>query len=114
MINASFKYQKEQGMVSMHIEGHSGQAEKGNDLICCGASMLAYTLAHYVRYIEKVDGLTEKPIIEIEDGYMHVEVKATEKYIAEVLNAFFVAEVGFTLLAQNYPQYVNIKMFGEA
>ena len=114
MINASFTYQDKLKMVSMNIEGHSGQAEKGNDLICCGASMLAYTLAQYVRYIEKAGGLTEEPIIEIEDGYMHIEAKATEKYIAEVLNAFFVAEVGFSLLAQNYPQYVNIKMFGEA
>ena len=114
MIKASFTYQKELGIVSMLIEGHSGQAEKGNDLICAASSMLAYTVAQYVDYVDKADGLTEKPFIEIEDGYMSIVTKPTEKYIAEVLNAFFVAEVGYSLLAQDYPQYVELKLFGEA
>ena len=114
MINATFTYNKESGTIAMSVEGHAGQAEKGKDLICSATSILAYTVAKYVEYVENMDGLLIKPRIEIEDGHMLIVANPIEKYIAEVLNAFFVAEVGFSLLAQNYPQYVELKMFGEA
>ena len=114
MIKATFTYHKESGTIVMGVEGHSGQAEKGHDLICSAASILAYTVAKYVESVDNVGGLIEPPRIETEDGYMLVMAKPTEKYIAEVLNAFFVGEIGYSLLAQDYPQYVELKMFGEA
>lgn len=114
MIKATFTYMKDTDTIAMSIEGHSGQAEKGKDLICSAASILAYTVAKYVEYVEKAEGLLLKPRIEIEDGHMLIVAKPTEKYLAEVLNAFFVAEVGFHLLAENYPQHVDIEMFGKA
>ncbi len=114
MIKASFNYLKESGTIVMSVEGHSGQAKKGSDLICSAASILAYTVAQYVQYVDNLDGLKEQPRTEIADGYMLIIAKPTEKYIAEVLNAFFVAEVGYSLLAQDYPQYVELKMFGKA
>ena len=98
----------------MSVNGHAGQSEKGHDLICSAVSILAYTVAQYVQYVDKAGGLKAKPCIEIEDGHMFIGVKPTEEYIAEVLNAFFVAQVGYHLLAQNYPQYVELKMLGEA
>ena len=114
MINATFNYNKELGTIAMCVDGHAGQAEKGHDLICSAASMLAYTISQYVHYVDKLGGIKVKPHIELEDGHMLVEVSPTEDYIAEVLNAFFVAEVGYSLLAQNYPQYVELNMFGKA
>lgn len=114
MIKATFTYIKDAETIAMSVEGHAGQAEKGQDLICSAASILAYTTAKYVQYVEKLEGFLMKPRIEIEDGHMLIEVVPTENYIAEVLNAFFVAEVGYSLLAQNYPQYVELKPFGQA
>ncbi len=114
MIKASFAYRKESGTIVASVEGHAGQAEKGHDLICSAASILAYTVAKYVESVENAGGLTEPPRIEAEDGYMLIVAKPTEEYLAEVLNAYFVAELGFHLLEQNYPQYVELKMFGKA
>lgn len=114
MIKATFTYIKESGTIAMSVEGHAGQAEKGHDLICSAASILAYTLASYIQSVDKAGGIIDKPRIETEDGYMLIVANPTEEYLAEVLNAFFVAEVGYSLLAQNYPQYVELKMFGQA
>ena len=114
MIKASFSYNKESGIVAASVEGHAGQAKKGHDLVCSAASILAYTLAKYVESVDNAGGLKEPPHIEAEDGYMLIEAKPTEEYLAEVLNAYFVAELGFHLLSQNYPQYVELKMFGLA
>ena len=70
-------------------------------------------MAKYVEYVDDADGMMVEPHIEMDEGYTLIVANPTEKYIAEVLNAFFVAEVGFSLLEQNYPQYVEVKMLGE-
>ena len=114
MITASFTYQKEVGTIALKVNGHAGQAEKGHDIVCSAASILTYTIAQYLKYVDKQIGLRKKPKIEIKDGDALIVAKPTENYMGEVLNAFFVAEVGFSLLAQNYPQYVELKLFGEA
>lgn len=114
MIKATFSHHKDSNKIVMGVEGHAGQAEKGHDIICSAASILAYTVAQYVKYVENLGGVTAKPRIEFEDGYMLIVASPTEEYLAEVLNAFFVAEVGFSLLAENYPQYVELKVFGKA
>ena len=114
MIKASFTYQKEAGTIALKVEGHAGMAEKGHDIICSAASILTYTIAQYLRYVDRQKGLRKKPKIEMKDGDALIVAKPTEEYMGEVLNAFFVAEVGFSLLSQNYPQFVELKMLGEA
>ena len=114
MITASFTYQKEAGTIVLKVNGHAGMNTKGHDIVCSAASILTYTIAQYLEYVDKQKGLRKKPKINIKDGDAFIVAKPTEKYMGEVLNAFFVAEVGFNLLAQNYPQYVELKMLGEA
>lgn len=114
MIKATFTYNKEVGLIAMGVEGHAGQAEKGQDIVCSAASILGYTLAQYLEYVKKLDGFKTKPRIELKDGFMLIVANPTDEYFAEVLNAFFVAEVGYSLLAQNYPQYVELNVFGKA
>jgi uncharacterized protein YsxB (DUF464 family) len=114
MIKASFTHQKETGIIALEVKGHAGQAEKGQDIVCSAASILSYTIAQYLKYVEKRRGLKKQPRIVFKDGGALIVAKPTKDYEAEVLNAFFVAEVGYSLLAQNYPQYVELKMFGEA
>ena len=112
MIKATFYH--EDGTIALKVKGHAGQNEKGHDIVCSAASILTYTIAQYLRYVDKQGGLKTKPRIEIKDGDALIVAKPTEKYEGEVLNAFFVAEVGYSLLAQNYPQYVELEMFGQA
>lgn len=114
MINASFTYQKDEGIISLKVNGHAGMDDKGHDIICSAASILTYTVAQYLQYVDKQGGLREKPEIDIKEGDALIVAKPTEEYVGEVLNAFFVAEVGFSLLAHNYPQFVELKLLGEA
>ena len=114
MIKVHFERQKEIDTIILKVEGHAGQNEKGKDIVCSAASILIYTIAEYLEFIHKRGGFQKKPRIQIKDGDALIVAKPTEEYMGEVLNAFFVAEVGYNLLAQNYPQYVEVKMFGKA
>ena len=114
MIKATFARQKEIDTIILKVEGHAGQANKGHDIVCSAASILTYTIAQYLQYVNDQGGLQKPPCIAIKDGDALIVAKPTKDFEGEVLNAFFVAEVGFSLLAQNYPQYVELKMFGEA
>ena len=114
MIKASFSHQKDMGAIILKVEGHAGQNDKGHDIVCSAASILTYTIAQYIRYVDAQGGLHSKPHIILNEGDALIVAKPTSDYEGEVLNAFFVAEVGFNLLAQNYPQYVELKMIGEA
>lgn len=114
MIKASFTYHKEIDTIALKVKGHAGMNNKGHDIVCSAASILTYTIAQYLQYADKQNGLRRKSRINIKDGDALIVAFPTEEYMGEVLNAFFVAEVGFSLLAQNYPQYVELKMLGEA
>ena len=114
MIKVHFEWQKEIDTIILKVEGHAGQNEKGKDIVCSAASILTYTIAEYLELIHKRGGFQKKPRIQIKDGDALIVAKPTEEYMGEVLNAFFVAEVGYNLLAQNYPQYVELKMLGKA
>ena len=113
MIKATFAHQKEIGTIILKVEGHAGLDKNGKDVICSAASILTYTIAQYLQYIHEQGGLHKKPRIILNDGDALIVAKPKEEYEGEVLNAFFVAEVGYSLLAHNYPQYVELKMFGE-
>ena len=45
MIQAAFYTDKSSGSISLKLSGHAGAANKGQDIICSAASMLAYTVA---------------------------------------------------------------------
>ena len=114
MIKVTFAHQKEIGTIVLKVEGHAGQDNTGHDVICSAASILAYTIAQYLQSIHEQGGLQKKPRINLKNGEALIVAKPTQEYEGEVLNAFFVAEVGYSLLAQNYPQDVELNMFGEA
>lgn len=113
MIQVSFTRTEDKTLL-FKIDGHAGQDNSGHDIVCSAASILAYTLAQTMRYIEEQDGFELKPIIQLNEGKAIVLVRPREKYEGEVMQSFFTIEVGYSLLAQNYPQYVELKPFGQA
>ena len=114
MIQASFGRDDDSKAIIMTVKGHAGQDKKGHDLVCASASILTYTVAQSIKYIYAQGGLKKKPRIELKDGDALIVCKPKDDYYAEALHTFFVAEVGFSLLTKNYPQYVELNMFGEA
>lgn len=90
--------------LSLRVEGHADYAEHGKDIVCASASILAYTLASIVDSFDEVE-----PIIDLTSGDTTIECRCKDNGIfAAVANAYHYTEIGFALLAHNYPQYVRL------
>ena len=98
----------------MKLTGHAGQAKKGEDIVCASASILAYTVAQAIQFMYEQGELQKKPRIKLTEGDSVIVAKPKPESYAEALHTFFVAQVGYHLLAHNYPQYVALSSFGES
>lgn len=100
--------------ISLTLDGHAGQADIGHDIVCSSCSILAYTVAQIVKCEEKNKSFKSKPVIVLEKGKAVISCEPKKAMYNEILHSFYVAEVGFTLLAHNYPHFVDLTMFGKA
>lgn len=114
MVQAEFFTDKESGSITLKLSGHAGQAKKGEDIVCAAASILAYTVAQTLQFMYEQGDLKKKPHLKLEEGDTIIVAKPKPEAYAEALHAFFVAQVGYHLLAHNYPQYVSLSSFGES
>ena len=112
MIEVIFK--EKDGEISLEVKGHAGAAESGHDIICSATSILGYTVAQIADNIYRRDGFEESPTIKLEEGDALISCKPKEIAADETRHTFFVAQVGYELLAYNYPQFVSLTKFGEA
>lgn len=107
MIKAAFM--ADGATLCMSVRGHSGLDAKGRDLVCAGASTLAYTAAQSIDFMAQAGRLESKPVIKIEDGHMRVRCRPKPEHYAEALHTFLVIQTGMLLLAKSYPQNVRLK-----
>ena len=108
MITAKF-YKKTNGSIHMTLRGHAGTAPKGEDLVCASATMLAYTVAQAIQFMDEQDKLLKKPKIRIMDGEAVIIATPKEDAYAEALHTFWVAQCGIHVLAHNYPSNVKLE-----
>ena len=109
MITARFYQKPGNGSIHMTIKGHAEAAPKGEDLVCASATMLAYTVAQAVQFMNEQGKLKKKPKIRITDGEAVVIATPTEEAYAEALHTFWVAQCGIHVLSHNYPQNVKLE-----
>ena len=114
MVKAEFYTNKESGSITLKLSGHAGQAERGQDIVCAAASILAYTVAQTLQFMYEEGNLQKKPHIKLEEGDTIIVAKPKKESYTEALHTFFVAQVGFHLLSHNYSQYVSLSSFGES
>lgn len=101
-------YRKSDGSIRLKMEGHSGAAPFGQDLVCAAATACAYTIAQAAEFYYENGYLQLEPRVEIGDGKATVIATPKKEYEAEVLNSFWTVQCGLHVLCHNYPQ--NIKM----
>ena len=110
MIDVKFMMEEERHFIQMTLKGHAGQAEHGHDLICASASILAYTVAQVVKAMEHHGDLNGEPIIDLREGNATIMCRCRySEDFGELVHTFFVASVGYSLLAHNYPEYVSLE-----
>lgn len=107
MIRAKF-YTKDDS-IHMSLKGHAGAAPIGEDLICASATMMAYTVAQAVQFMQDAGKLKKKPKIYLRSGRANIIVTPKEEDYAEALHTFYVAQCGIHLLAHNYPEHVKLE-----
>ena len=107
MIKAKF-YTKNDS-IHMSLKGHAESAPIGEDLICAGATMMAYAVAQTVQFMYDHGKFKKKPKISLKDGNIQIVVTPREEDYAEALHTFYVAQCGIHLLAHNYPEHVKLE-----
>lgn len=101
MIEIKFNPKK----MEIKVNGHAGQAEKGQDIVCSAVSILFYTLAQAVT--DSREMLQEDPVIVIEDGNGKVSCKPKKEYMATMQRTYWTILTGIELVAQEYKDYVK-------
>lgn len=114
MVKVYFERSEDGKSLILHIEGHAGQAEFGQDIVCASASILAYTVAQVIKTMGEQGKLRKKPVIKLENGDAVITCKPKTAHFAEALHTYSVANVGYQLLAHNYPDFVQLYSFGRA
>ena len=97
--------------LTLKLEGHAGQADIGHDIVCASASILAYTVAQFVKEAEANGYLKSSAEISLESGDAVVSCRPIDDMLIDMQNIYLFAEKGYHLLAHNYPQFVELKPF---
>ena len=100
-------------LLSLRLDGHAGQADAGKDIVCASCSILAYTVAKIVNDALGNGWLETAPIINLDSGGALILCDPNKDRYAEIRHAYEVVQEGYALLAENYPQYVDVKQFGQ-
>lgn len=111
MVKARFNYTKDNGVLTMRVNGHAGSGPEGFDLICASVSGIAVGIAQVISDMGNENKFRKRPKIAIRKGYVDIVAKPKDEYWAEALHTFFVGEVQLGLLAQVYPQFITLEPF---
>ena len=104
-------FEQKDNRLTLSVKGHAGQANIGNDIVCASCSILAYTVAQYVKTAESQGDLKESPVIKLESGDALISCEPKEEVYQILMSIYMFAEVGYNLLSHNFPQYVELKTF---
>jgi uncharacterized protein YsxB (DUF464 family) len=97
---------------SVTMEGHAGSGEKGHDLVCAGASILACTLASLVKSMD--EGVqVHSSSVELTDGGALISCEPTEDHFHSVRLMFDTICAGLDILAHEYPDNVSFTLVDE-
>ncbi len=110
MLKVFFK--EDDGRLTLTLDGHAGQADIGRDIVCSACSILAYTVAEFVKEAARKGDLEETPEVELECGYACITCEPKEDAYHVLYGAYMYALVGYDLLAKSYPQFVELQQFG--
>ena len=115
MIKVTFIKNDDIRSISLSIKGHAGQNEYGKDIVCASASILAYTLAQNISLSLICNMSNIEHSIRIAEGDTEISCKARNDHSYKyVLRIYEIILEGYVLLANDYPQYVELNQFGQA
>lgn len=88
------------------IEGHSGYAASGYDIVCASVSILSYTALNSMNIVAGISSEDMEYSVEEETGFLKLKtIKNNEK--TDVIYRNFL--VGIELLLEDYSDYITLK-----
>lgn len=111
MVNVTFE--EKGNKLTLTLKGHAGYAEIGKDIVCASCSILAYTVASFVEEADRYGYFKSNPVIKLVSGDTEISCEPVDDLVTATKNIFVFAEQGYTLLANDYSQYVKLKQFGQ-
>ena len=112
MIKINFT--KKDGEFTLELTGHAGQAEPGRDIVCAATSILTYTVEQNILNMWDQGCLKKNPFSLLSCGNGVIICNPKDDYVRDVENLYNFAQTGYKLLAENFPQYVELTTFGKA
>ena len=91
----------------IRMEGHAGQAETGQDIVCAGASAILYALVYGLDQIGALDEC------DLESGKAMVSAETGEdgEPTPEARGMLRMAVAGLDLITGKYPEYAHMQKF---
>lgn len=106
-------FEDKDNKLTLKLDGHAGQADIGHDIVCSSCSILAYTVAQIVKTAGVEGDLKSVPVLHLESDEAVISCEPNPDVYGTIKSLYMFAEVGYKLLAHNYPQFVDLTMFGK-
>ena len=90
----------------LQLEGHAGAGVPGQDLICCAASTLVYTMAVNVRRM-RLRGWLENAEIRLNPGNAKIRCLPYAETAQRVQARLEAICLGFWMLEKEYPEFIK-------
>ena len=91
------------------LKGHANSAPKGQDMVCCAESMLTQALLQTLIEMEKEKKTSMNWAGSDRSGCMCIRATPAEGQEEIVRAVFRVCVTGLRMLAEEYPQYIELK-----
>ncbi|QSX06354.1 ribosomal-processing cysteine protease Prp [Sedimentibacter sp. zth1] len=95
-------------IVGFIIDGHTGFANSGEDIVCASVSLLATTVINSLNIVAKIDEKDINFYIDEELGFLSLDTKNSINDKSDVIYNTFL--VGIQLLIQDYSDYITLKL----
>lgn len=89
------------------IEGHSGYADPGYDIVCASVSILSYTAINSLNIVAGIDENDIDYAIDEKTGYFKLDTKKYNDKSDVIYNSFL---IGIRLLIEDYSDYITLKL----
>jgi len=107
------RLEEREGRFSLSLQGHADYAPYGQDLICAAVSALLHGLRSYVNLLEEQGLLKEEALGRLERGRGYISAQPRRRGRQRVAGAFGLAGQVLGLLAQHYPENIQLSVYEE-
>lgn len=94
------------GGFHLRMRGHAGAGPKGRDLVCAGASTLAFALGRAAEHLEAAGLLSAPARVRLREGEAEISALPRQEFRQETALVFWTVQVGMHELAAAHPARV--------